>query len=156
MDDLSINTPALLFPAITLLMLAYTNRFLALAKLVRDLHQVYLGRHLADTDPGTGKTTLVKQIRSLRARLNLIRYMQGLGVLSFLLCVVCMYLIFRHHAQAAGIIFAASLLSLMVSLVISLIEIIRSTNAIELELGDMEELEEGNFFSDILPGRRED
>ncbi|MBC7614933.1 MAG: DUF2721 domain-containing protein, partial [Pedobacter sp.] len=27
--NLSINTPALLFPAISLIMLAYTNRFLA-------------------------------------------------------------------------------------------------------------------------------
>jgi Protein of unknown function (DUF2721) len=156
MGELSINTPALLFPAITLLMLAYTNRFLALAKLVRDLHGAYLNRQMTDTGHGASKATLVKQIRSLRARLNLIRYMQGLGVLSFLLCVVCMYLIFRDYPASAGIVFAISLLSLMASLVISLVEIIRSTNAIELELGDIEELEKGNFFSDILPGRKDD
>jgi hypothetical protein len=31
-------------------------------------------------------------------------------------------------------------------------EIIQSTNAIELELSDMEELEKTNFFTDLIPG----
>lgn len=76
MIEISINTPALLFPAITLLMLVYTNRFLAIANRIRSLHENYNKvevKHIA-----------IGQIKSLRARLNLIRYMQGLGALSFL------------------------------------------------------------------------
>jgi hypothetical protein len=142
--ELSINTPAVLFPAISLLLLAYTNRFLALANLVRKLHDEY----------GTGHKSkiILQQIRSLRRRINLIRYMQGLGVFSFLCCVACMYSIYRDWDKAAEYIFAISLLSLLASLVISLMEIIQSTNAIELELSDMEELEKTNFFTDLIPG----
>jgi hypothetical protein len=128
--ELSINTPALLFPAITLLMLAYTNRFLALASLVRSLHDEYNEQK---------KSLLIHgQIRNLHLRIRLIRNMQALGVLSFLLCVVCMYLIFRSYTTAANWVFAASLLSLLASLIFSLMEIYLSTKAIDLELSDME------------------
>lgn len=141
--ELSINTPALLFPAISLLLLAYTNRFLALANLVRKLHDEYSTGHKSKI--------LIQQIKSLRKRINLIRYMQGLGVFSFLCCVACMYSIYRNWPGVAEYIFAASLLSLLASLVISLLEIIQSTNAIELELSDIEELEQSNFFTDLIP-----
>jgi hypothetical protein len=140
--EININTPALLFPAITLLLLAYTNRFLALANLVRKLHSEY--------KRGEPHPILLKQIRSLRGRINLVRYMQGLGVLSFLSCVVCMYCIYREWMEVAKYVFAFSLLCLMTSLVISLVEITKSTKAIELELSDIEELEQSNFFSDLI------
>lgn len=140
--EINLNTPALLFPAISLLLLAYTNRFITLANLTRKLHDEYIN--------GQKNRILVRQIKNLRARINLIRYMQGLGVFSFLLCVVCMYLIYRERQEAARIVFGLSLVSLAASLFISLIEIIKSTNAIELELSDVEELEQSNFFKDIL------
>jgi hypothetical protein len=140
--EITFNTPALLFPAISLLLLAYGNRFLALANLVRKLHDEYISGHKSKI--------LLKQIHSLRGRLNLIRYMQGLGVFSFLCCVACMYCLYRGWGQPAEYIFAVSLLSLLTSLIISLIEIFKSTNAIELELSDMEELEKSNFFSDLI------
>jgi Protein of unknown function (DUF2721) len=140
--EISLNTPALLFPAISLLLLAYTNRFITLANLTRKLHDEYI--------QGQKNRILVRQIKGLRARINLIRYMQGLGVFSFLLCVVCMYLIYSENQGAARIIFGLSLLSLGSSLFISLVEIIKSTNAIELELSDVEELEQSNIFKDIL------
>ncbi|TMI65912.1 MAG: DUF2721 domain-containing protein [Bacteroidetes bacterium] len=140
--EISLNTPALLFPAISLLLLAYTNRFITLANLTRKLHDEYI--------KGQKNRILVIQIKNLRARINLIRYMQGLGVFSFLLCVVCMYLIYSQNQAAARIIFGLSLVSLGSSLFISLVEIIKSTNAIELELSDVEELEKSNFFKDIL------
>ena len=130
MNDLSINTPALLFPAITLLMLAYTNRFLAIAALVRKLHDEYV----KEEDP----PHLHKQISNLRIRISYIRNMQALGVLSFLLCVACMFLIFRNYDVAAKWVFALSLLSLLASLLFSLVEIILSTKAIDVELSDME------------------
>ena len=127
--ELSITTPALLFPAITLLMLAYTNRFLALATLIRKLHDEYISEE---------SSTLKRQITNLHIRIRMIRNMQAFGVLSFLLCVVCMYLIFRGQQIAAHGVFAASLLSLLISLIFSLIEIFKSTRALDLELSDME------------------
>jgi Protein of unknown function (DUF2721) len=130
MNELSITTPALLFPAITLLMLAYTNRFLAIAALVRKLHDEYVKEE--------EQTQLHKQISNLRARISYIRNMQALGVLSFVLCVVCMFLIFRHYDIAAKWVFGISLLSLLTSLIYSFIEIILSTKAIDVELSDME------------------
>lgn len=128
--EMSINTPALLFPAITLMMLAYTNRFLALAGLVRKLHDEF--QHEKNN------TLIKKQIRNLRSRLSLIRSMQALSVLSFVLSVFCMYLIVNNHQPFAHIIFAISLLCLLSSLIISLIEIYKSTHALDLELSDME------------------
>ena len=140
---ITFTTPSLLFPAISLLLLAYTNRFLAIANLIRKLHDEYI--------KGQKNRMLLHQIKGLRTRINLIRYMQGLGVFSFLLCVVCMYSIYVDKQKTAGILFSISLVSLAASLLISLIEIIKSTNALELELSDMEDLEKSNFFKDILP-----
>lgn len=142
MIDIDINTPALLFPAITLLMLAYTNRFLSLATLVRSLHDEY--------NRGEKERNILSQIKNIRTRLNLIRYMQALGVLSFLCCVLCMYAIFRDWILIAHWIFAASLIFLLLSIILSLLEINKSTKAIELVLSDIEELDKENIFTDIF------
>jgi hypothetical protein len=139
MNELSITTPALLFPAITLMMLAYTNRFLALANLIRRLHDEYMNQQSG---------MLRRQIANLHVRIRMIRNMQAFGVLSFLLCVICMYLIFRGNQTAAQWIFAFSLISLLVSLIFSLIEIFKSTRALDLELSDME-LNQKNIIRDI-------
>jgi hypothetical protein len=136
--EISINTPALLFPAISLLLLAYTNRFLAIANLVRKLHD--------DIPKHSNKENVLKQIRSLRKRLHYIRLMQGSGVFSFLLCVVCMYSIYEGYMMIAKFVFAASLLSLLFSLFCSLVEIIMSTKALELLLSDIEELDKNPSF----------
>jgi len=134
--EISINTPALLFPAISLLLLAYTNRFLAIANLVRKLHD--------DFPKHSNKENVLQQILSLRKRLNYIRLMQGAGVFSFLLCVVCMYSIYEGWMFIAKYVFAVSLISLLFSLFCSLIEIIQSTRALELLLHDIEELDDKN------------
>lgn len=147
MIDISINTPALLFPAITLLMLAYTNRFLAIANRIRSLHENYAAMEV--------KHIALRQIKSLRARLNLIKYMQGLGALSFFCCVLCMYFIYRTWMHAANIIFAASMITLLGSIVLSFIEIQQSTRALELELSDIEELGRANIFTDIFYSKEE-
>ena len=140
--ELSITTPALLFPAISLLMLAYTNRFLALANLIRNLHAKY------KADPN--EKHIVTQIQNLRTRIRLIRSMQAMGVLSFIFCVMCMFTIFRGWRDASYVMFALSILAFMISLITSLIEITLSTRALEIELSDMEELSKSNFFSDFL------
>ena len=132
--DISINTPALLFPAISLVMLAYTNRFLALSNRVRSLHDKYKSQE--------EKHKIHGQIKNLRYRLKLIKHMQALGVLTFLLCIFCMYLIYVEAMGWAHAIFALSLVSFTISLLISLLEIQLSTKAIELELSDIEGLED--------------
>lgn len=130
--ELDLSTPALLFSAITLLMLAYTNRFLALAGLIRNLHHI----HLESPD----KMVIIQQIKNLKRRLNMIKNMQIFGVLSFLLCVVCMFLIYQAFSIAANIVFMLSMVALLVSLFISLLELQISTKALNIELGDMEEV----------------
>ena len=131
--ELSITTPALLFPAISLLMLAYTNRFLALANLIRNLH--------SKLKPDTDRQRVIQQIRNLRRRLHIIRLMQWFSIVSFFLCVLCMFFIFRRWEGMANFLFAASLLAMLVSLFLSLSEIQISTRALEIELSDIEDLE---------------
>lgn len=128
---ITITTPALLFSAISLIMLAYTNRFLALASLVRSLHAKYLENNRSGVLHG--------QIKNLRFRLRLIKHMQAYGVLSFLSCVVCMLLIFLERLFWAELLFGLSLVFFTISLIISLVEIQKSTVALELELSNMEE-----------------
>jgi hypothetical protein len=137
--EINFNTPALLFPAITLLLLAYTNRFLAIANLIRKLHDEYIS--------GKKNKVLFKQISNLKQRINYIRSMQALGVFSFLCCIVCMFSLYKGWLKAAEYIFAIGLLSLLVSLILSLVEIYLSTKALELELSDMEDLERSGFFT---------
>lgn len=128
--ELQLSTPALLFSAITLLMLAFTNRFLAIATLIRGLHKNYL------KEPD--QEIIVEQIHNLRRRLTLIKNMQLFGVFSFLMCVICMFLLFQGYTSAANWVFVVSMVSLLISLGISLVEIQISTKALNLELSDME------------------
>jgi hypothetical protein len=127
--ELTLATPALLFPAVSLLLLAYTNRFLALAALIRSLYD----RWRETPDP-----KIVEQIDNLRRRLKMIRNMQFFGVFSMLLCVVSMFCAYAGWHVAAGTIFAFALLSLIASLTISLREIQLSVVALNVELADME------------------
>ncbi len=126
----TINTPALLFPAITLLMLAYTNRFLALATLIRNLNKQYKSM-VADRD------LIQLQIKNLLRRLTLIKQMQASGIVSFFFCVLSMLLVYFQHPFLAFSIFGLSLVLLLLSLILSLNEIYISTRALELELKDM-------------------
>lgn len=133
--QISINTPALLFPAITLLMLAYTNRFLALASLIRNLHTKY-------KQVGEERLIIKEQIHNLKKRLLLVKQMQGSGIISFFLCVLCMLFIFLNYQLLAYSVFGLSLLFLLLSLGLSLNEIFISTKALEIELKDMLDNEE--------------
>lgn len=128
--ELSIQTPALLFPAVSLLLIAYTNKFLAIANLIRKLVSDYEAQQKHD---------LLRQIRSLRRRLMLIRWMQVLGVASILVCVITMFFIYEGWQVWAKILFATSLLLMMASLVISLLEIVLSAGALRVLLKDLEE-----------------
>jgi len=129
MNQLTLTTPALLFSAISLLLLAYTNRFLAYANVVRGLH----ARYKENPD-----TLIVGQIQNLRKRLVLTRTMQLLGIGSLLLCVLCMFLVYIEQRIAAEIIFGIALVMLIVSLAISIREIQISVKALDLHISDME------------------
>ena len=127
--ELNLTAPAVLFPAVSLLLLAYTNRFLALAGVIRKLH----ADHKASPSP-----IFLGQIHSLRWRIRLVRNMQFCGVLSLLLCTICIFLLFYGMIIPSEIIFALSLVVMMMSLVFSLIEIQSSVRALDLHLHDLE------------------
>ncbi len=127
----TINTPALLFPAITLLMLAYTNRFLALATLIRNLHTKY--KQVPEE-----RAIIHEQIKNLKRRLVLVKQMQACGILSFFICVLCMLFVYLNREVWAFTTFGLSLICLLLSLALSLNEIFISTKALEIELKDME------------------
>ena len=128
--NLSIETPALLFSATSLILLAYTNRFLTIAQIVRSLKKNY--------DQDQNKSILV-EIKNLNQRITLIRYMQLFGVLCLILSVFAMFLLFLNYETAGIYIFGISLLSLLISLGISFWEISISVNALRIHLKDLVE-----------------
>ncbi|OAQ42334.1 II family cellulose-binding protein [Pedobacter psychrophilus] len=126
--EFTLTTPALLFSAISLLLLAYTNRFLALASIIRGMKTQYIQ---------TKDQNLLGQMANLRRRIFLIRNMQGCGIVSFFFCVLCMFLMYYQQAQLAQYVFGMSLFLLMISLYISFREIQMSVNALKMELSGL-------------------
>lgn len=131
MSDVSLSTPALLFPAISLLLLAYTNRFLVLAQLIRELAN--------KINPENCDVTQ-RQISNLRVRVQLIIWMQGLGVFSFLLCAVTMTLLYLGWDHLGHFVFGLSLLTMVASLMVSLKEIAISGDALKIQLENMKNI----------------
>lgn len=129
MIKMTVTTPALLFPAISLFMLAFTNRFLSLGGRIRSLHDQY--RNSRDE-------SIRAQIENLRKRIYMIRHMQGYGVLSMLACIFSMVAIFQEYDLVGQVLFGASLLFLIISLVYSFMEIRISIQALDILLEDME------------------
>jgi hypothetical protein len=125
---LHIETPALLFGATSLILLAYTNRFLTIASIVRGLKKNYEAKESANT---------LLEIKNLNLRLNLIKNMQLFGVLCLFLSVFAMLLLFLEQQVAGIYLFGASMLSLLISLGISFWEISISVNALRLHLSDL-------------------
>lgn len=127
---MNITTPALLFPAISLLLLAYTNRFLVIAQLIRALYREH------DKDPSFD---IRKQILHLRKRIIAIRRMQVAGIMSFIFCVLTMFALFFAWSQTASVLFAGSLVLLLISLSFSLYEVQISGQALNLQLEKLED-----------------
>ncbi len=130
--DFTLSTPALLFPTVSLLMLAYTNRFLTLATIIRGLHD----RYKNDQDDN-----LLGQIANLRYRVYLIRNMQIFGVLSLLFCVVSMFALFAGWVIGGQWAFGIALILMIVSMLISLRELQISVGALDLLLAELEDEE---------------
>jgi hypothetical protein len=127
--NIEIGTPALLFSATSLILLAYTNRFLTIATIVRGLKDNY---------DDSESENLLRQIHGLRKRIILIRNMQQFGVLSLFFSVFSMMLLFLEQPKYGTILFGVSLLLLLISLGISLWEISISMNALHLHLSGLE------------------
>ena len=125
---LDLTTPSLLFSAISLILLAYTNRFLSYASVVRALKEKHQHTH----DPKD-----IAQIANLRKRLYLTRSMQILGILSLLLCVIAMFFIYVSWQIFAAWIFGIALLLLAASLCVCIWEINISVKALEIHLEDI-------------------
>ncbi|QYJ85330.1 DUF2721 domain-containing protein [Shewanella mesophila] len=123
---ISLTTPALLFPAISLLLLAYTNRFFSLAALIRNLSSQGTPIHSG-------------QLKNLRQRIVIIRRMQEAGVSSFALCVLCMIFIYIGFNKTGSLIFGSSLLLLLYSLLLSVIEIRISVDALNFHLKELDQ-----------------
>ncbi|WP_282166630.1 DUF2721 domain-containing protein [Shewanella japonica] len=119
--QISLTTPGLLFPAISLLLLAYTNRFFSLAALIRSLS-------------ASGKPVDNEQIKNLRQRISIIRRMQEAGVVSFAICVISMIFIYLGFFHTGSIVFGVSLLFLLYSLILSVIEIRISVDALNIHI----------------------
>ncbi len=130
--DITLTTPALLFPALSLLMLAYTNRFLGLSTVIRNLHADY---------QRAPNPNLLGQIDNLRYRVILIRNMQIVGAASILGCVVCMLVLFFGLVELGKVIFIVSLILLVISLAVSIRELQMSVGALELHLSVLEDEE---------------
>ncbi|MFY7810501.1 MAG: DUF2721 domain-containing protein [Flavobacterium sp.] len=127
---LNLETPALLFSATSLILLAYTNRFLTIAQIVRGLKKSY--------DENASKVIFL-EIKNLNLRITLIRYMQMFGVMSLFLSVFAMMLIFFEKSMYGAYLFGLSLLSLLISLGLSFWEISISVKALRLHLNDLTE-----------------
>ncbi len=127
---LTLTTPAMLFPAISLLLLAYTNRFLVIAQLIRSLYS-----QLNETKQHHMK----EQILHLRKRIRLIRWMQSVGVLAFISCTLSMGALLLDAEQEGRLLFGVSLVLLFVSLLISLVEIHISGTALSIQLNNLED-----------------
>ena len=125
---MDLTTPSLLFSAISLILLAYTNRFLSYASVVRALKE----KHQQTHDPKD-----IAQIANLRKRLYLTRSMQILGILSLLLCVIAMFFIYVSWQIFAAWIFGIALLLLAASLCVCIWEINISVKALEIHLEDI-------------------
>lgn len=132
--ELSLSTPAILFPTISLLLLAYTNRFISIGNRLRTLHEQYTSNHTKG---------LLKQINIFKRRIKMIRDLQLVGIGSLFFCVLTMLLIFENYMEAAKYLFTASLIMLLASFTIAAYEIIISTHAMNIQLQDIvEELDE--------------
>ncbi len=135
MREISLTTPALLFSAVSLILLAYTNRFLAYAQIVRNLYAEYKKNK---------DNVLIGQINNLRKRLNLTRLMQIFGVISLFLSMASMLLLYLGWNLSGAYTFGFGLLFMIASLAISVWEIQISVVALDLHLKDMQEETQNN------------
>ena len=124
--ELTLTTPALLFPAIAILMLGYINRYISAANVIRTFKKDY--------DAGYVHTDIVVQIKILRTRVELLRIMLSVAITALMCACVSMFLIFARYQIAGKIVFGASLLGMIVSMILSLFETSLSNKSLHIEM----------------------
>ena len=124
--ELTLTTPALLFPAIAILMLGYINRYISAANVIRTFKKDY--------DAGYVHTDIVVQIKILRTRVKLLRIMLSVAITALMCACVSMFLIFARYQTAGKIVFGASLLGMIVSMILSLFETSQSNKSLHIEI----------------------
>lgn len=131
MNDLALTTPALLFPTISLLLLAYTNRYIAISNRIRALHSQYTSEQ---------SDVIIKQIKILRQRIMLIRNMQLVGIVGMFSAAFTMYLIYNGFTHLVHTVFGISLIMMLISLTLCAVEVYLSNKALLILLKDIEHL----------------
>jgi len=131
MNELTLTTPALLFPTISLLLLAYTNRYIAISNRIRALHSQYTSEQ---------SDVIIKQIKILRQRITLIRNMQLIGIGAMVFAAFTMYLIYNGFTHLVHTVFGISLIMMLISLSLCAVEVYLSNKALLILLKDIEHL----------------
>jgi hypothetical protein len=131
MNELTLTTPALLFPTISLLLLAYTNRYIAISNRIRSLHAQY------QTEKST---VIIEQIHILKKRIFLIRNMQLLGIATMFISALSMFLIYYNLDRWVHAVFGLSLISMLLSLALCAVEVYLSNKALLIQIKDVEHL----------------
>ncbi len=128
-----LTTPALLFPAIAILMLGYVNRYVSVAGVIRGFKKDY--------DTGYKHARILDQISVLHQRIELIRYMLSIGAMALLLACLSMFLIFEGYEDAGGVAFGASLVAMILTTVLSVYETSLSNRSLIIEIEDIRKKE---------------
>lgn len=131
-----LQTPTLLFPALSLLILAYTNRFLGITQVIRVLH-ADLQKDISNDQFYMG------QINSLTKRIKLIINAQHFGIFSLMLCVVSMFCMLWNK-NTSIVFFFLALGSLFVSLIFVIKELSISQHALNYILDDCKQMSKNN------------
>lgn len=135
-----LQTPTLLFPALSLLILAYTNRFLGITTVIRKLHE--------DLSKDIERSSFyMGQINSLRIRVQMIINAQRFGIFSLMLCVISMFSILINK-NTSIVFFFLALTSLFISLIFIGKELNVSQNALQYIIDDCKEVSAKNTKTD--------
>ena len=129
--------PAVLFPAIPLMMVNFGNRYSSLSKLIRTLHDELIDKELSKTD-ATAARYLV-QIEIFKKRLSLNRMMQTIALFSFLINLISIFVAIFFVTYFIPV-FLFGVLLFAISISIYLIELRLAVRALDKHLEDLEEL----------------
>ena len=129
-DNIFFWYPALLFPAIPIMLLVFSNKYTALAMLIRKLHilsQDNAIRHLS-----------VERIQILSGRLLLLRWMQTFSSIAFLFNLITIFLGYNSFQTLALNFFGIAVIFLTIAIILFIIEAQQSHHALNLHIKDLE------------------
>ena len=128
--------PALLFPAIPLMMISFGNRYTSLAALIRKIHDLIVVNHLSKKNA----KHYLDQIKVLTQRLALVRASQTLSGVSFILNLLSIYCSYIENYEIALNFFGFGVLVFALAILTFIYEIQLSTKALSKHLEDLKDL----------------